>query len=257
MIPATRGLVGAGVDQAGRGDDAEVDHVGAGRGQAGDERRRQHLARPPRVATEDDAAIPAPASRWPTARPSASARVGVDLGPDRAPDAVRAEAARHLRRAESAWAVAPAPTIVTGTVPGLMASSSTPAGSPTMAGVNEWSPGARPAASSDRRHVAGARAPPSAARPAEGDRQLIEPGQAGVSPAPWHTTPTTKVRLETDGTMVATTVTVATSPSARLTPSGSCELDLEGLIRRCAVDADRRGRDDLDLGEVLGQAARS
>ena len=113
--------------------------------------------------------------------------------------------------------------IVTGTVAGLMPSSSTPSGRPLTAGVEVVVAGVqartRRRSASRRRRV---RRRQRLAGAAERDRDLVEPRQAGIRRRrPVHTTPTTNVRLETDGPIVAVTVTDDGSPSARLTSSGS------------------------------------
>src|SRR5687768_4444089 len=98
--------------------------------------------------------------------------------------------------------------IVTETVPGLISSTSTPSGRPLSAGVSEYVPGARPEASTTG--VTSDALRPESASPAP-LRVIVSWSRAGrheLSPAPMHTIPTTKVRLDTDGPIVAVTVTV-------------------------------------------------
>ena len=145
-------------------------------------------------------------------------------------------------------------TIVTGTEPGVMASTSTPAGSPTMVGVNECAPGARPAASSTG--VTSACAQPAERRSgaAEGERQLIESRKARIlaGSLAHHADDEGAARdRRNDGRNDGDGRDLAVREANAV---GQLELDLEGLIRRCAVEADRGGLHGLDLGEVLRQA---
>ena len=98
MIAGGMALVGAGVDQARRRHDAEVDDVGAGGCQPRGQRGGQHLPRASRVAAEHHAA-PRPAEPMTRRhdRGRAPGRASMSDA-DRAADAVGAEASRHLRR---------------------------------------------------------------------------------------------------------------------------------------------------------------
>ena len=131
MMAGALGLAGR-MDEARRGDDAEVDHVGPGRRDTGAQGGRQHVARSARVAADQDALARRP-NRWPTARPSASARSTVISDPTapRMPSVPKRPAIYGagvgVGAGDGAW-------IVTETVPGLMPSSSTPSGRAPIVG---------------------------------------------------------------------------------------------------------------------------